>query len=113
VHRKNRLTDREDFKKVYRQGQSTANYQFALYYMERADQGPFRVGVSVSKKIGKAVVRNRLRRRIKEAVRLNQHLLKDGYDLIIIARRASLNLNDFKALQKSLLHVLRKASLLR
>jgi ribonuclease P protein component len=44
---------------------------------------------------------------------LNQHLLKDGYDLIIIARRASLNLNDFKALQKSLLHVLRKASLLR
>lgn len=112
MHKKNRLTDREDFKKVYRLGKSTANYQFAVYYLARNDDGPFRLGVSVSKKIGKAVVRNRMRRRIKEAVRLNRHLIADGYDFIIIARRGALSL-EFAALQKSVLHVLKRASLLR
>ena len=56
----------------------------------RADDGPARVGFTVTKRIGKAVVRNRARRRLREAVRtLPRHVLKPGHDYVFIARAAT------------------------
>lgn len=107
-----RLTDRNDFKRVYRKGKSTANYQFVLYYDDRGDEGPFRLGVSVSKKIGNAVVRNRMRRRVKEIVRREAERIRDGYDLILIVRKGALQL-DHPSMEKSIFHLLKKASLIR
>lgn len=69
MQKENRLTRRVDFNKVYRYGKSAANHQFVVYVMNRhsASAGDgFRLGISVSKKVGNAVVRNRLRRRIKD-----------------------------------------------
>ncbi|MHC2182952.1 ribonuclease P protein component [Paenibacillus sp. PvR148] len=111
VEKKNRLTKREYFDKVYRHGKSAANHQFVLYYKVQPKQEPFRLGVSVSKKLGNAVVRNRIRRLLKEIVRLNAARIPGGYDLIIIARKPAAEM-DYHDMEKSVLHVLKRASLL-
>lgn len=111
MEKKNRLTKREYFDKVYRHGKSAANHQFVLYYMPRQDQESFRLGVSVSKKLGNAVVRNRIRRVMKEIVRLNEARFPAGYDLIVIARKPVVDMS-YQELEKSMLHVLKRASLL-
>ncbi|MNI13386.1 Ribonuclease P protein component [compost metagenome] len=110
VEKTYRLTKREDFNKVYRYGKSMANQQFVLYYMPQPKLEQFRLGVSVSKKVGNAVVRNRLRRMMKEIVRLNKDRMTLQYDYILIARKPVLEM-DYQAMEKSIFHVIRKASL--
>lgn len=78
----------------------------------RKDTEQFRVGVSCSKKIGNAVVRNRMRRMIKEIVRHHEQEIVTQMDLIFIVRKGALGM-PYKEMEKSLLHVLRKASLLK
>src|SRR5690606_3949829 len=68
MQRKLRLRKKQDFNKVYRQGRSFANAQFVVYWRKQTEPGCFRLGVSASAKLGGAVVRNRLRRRVKEIV---------------------------------------------
>lgn len=111
MDKSNRLTKREYFDKVYRYGKSAANHQFVLYYMPQPAQDTFRLGVSVSKKLGNAVVRNRIRRLMKEIVRLNADRFPAGYDLIVIARKPVVEMS-YQELEKSMLHVLKRASLL-
>ncbi|CAG7643381.1 Ribonuclease P protein component [Paenibacillus solanacearum] len=111
MEKKNRLTKREYFDKVYRHGKSAANHQFVLYYKAQHGQDAFRLGVSVSKKLGNAVVRNRIRRMLKEIVRLNASRLPGGYDLILIARKPAADM-EYHEMEKSVLHVIKRASLL-
>ncbi len=86
--RRHRLTRSADFDRVYRHGRSTQHRLLVLYRFERPDEvlttEDTRVGVTVSRKLGSAVVRNRLKRQLKEA--LAQSLLPDGYDIVAIAR---------------------------
>jgi ribonuclease P protein component len=64
-----------------------------LQALNRREDGPVRVGFTVSKKVGSAVVRNRVRRRLKEIVRLaSPEQMRPGYDYVLIGRRASLDL---------------------
>lgn len=112
MEKKLRLTRNRDFAKVYQHKQSTANHQFVVYKKRNQDLEKFRVGISASKKLGNAVVRNRIRRVLKEIVRNNQHRIKSGFDIVIIVRAKAIQL-EFAQLEKSLLHALRKASLLR
>ena len=65
---------------------------FVLQARERADEGPARVGFTVSKKVGNAVERNRVRRRLREIVRLSPLVLRGGHDYVLVGRRAALNL---------------------
>jgi ribonuclease P protein component len=66
---------------------------FVLQARQRPDAGPPRVGFTVSKKVGNAVVRNRVRRRLREVVRLSDATrLRAGGDYVLIGRRAALNL---------------------
>lgn len=111
MQRENRLAKREDFNKVYRYGKSTANMQFVLYYLPKHQDGSFRLGVSVSKKLGNAVVRNRLRRMMKEIVRHHTESIKGDVDFILIARKPIVDM-PYDTMEKSLLHVLHRASLL-
>jgi len=64
---------------------------FVVQARQRDDEGPARVGFTVSKKVGTAVERNRVRRRLKEAVRrsASPHM-RDGHDYVIVGRRAAL-----------------------
>lgn len=91
-----RLRARKDFQAVYREGHSLVNRDVVLYLRKRngddASNPPHpRIGFVVSKKVGKAVVRNRLRRRLREAVRLQVKRLKqEPYDLVFVARSSLL-----------------------
>jgi len=66
---------------------------FVLQARNRRDQGPARFGLTVSKKVGTAVERNRVRRRLREIVRLSTaNRLRAGHDYVLIGRRAALSL---------------------
>lgn len=70
-----------------------------------------RFGITVSKKIGKAVVRNKVRRRIYEAFRLYESSLKTGYDMVIVAKNHALD-SDFDHYYRVIGGMLTKAGLL-
>jgi ribonuclease P protein component len=66
---------------------------FVLQARNRRDQGPARFGFTVSKKVGNAVERNRVRRRLRVIVRLSTaNRLRAGHDYVLVGRRAALNL---------------------
>ncbi len=103
-----RIKSKQDYAKVYRHGKSVANFQFVLYWLEVKRATHFRLGISASKKIGNAVVRNRMRRIVKEIVRLNADLLNVPVDIVIIIRKPAVDMN-YNDLQKSIMHLYRKA----
>jgi ribonuclease P protein component len=112
VQRELRLSRREDFNKVYKYGKSEANRQFVIYRLHNPNTERFRMGVSVSKKLGNAVIRNRLRRMIKEMVRIHAEQICRHYDFIVIARKPIVDM-EYQEMEKCLLHVLKKAELLQ
>lgn len=80
-----RITKNSEYQEVFKQGVSTAARGFVLYQM--ANGHPLnRTGYITSKKIGNAVIRNRVRRLLREAYRIYAGDLKTGYDLVFIAR---------------------------
>lgn len=93
VHKSLRLRNRADFSRVYRHGKSFANHQFVVYWFSRKQVERFRAGVSVSKKIGNAVVRNRMRRLVKEIVRHHEAEIVGGLDLVFIVRKGALDMS--------------------
>jgi len=74
-----------DFRRLYQRGRTLASSAVVIYWAKNR-RGENRLGITVSKKIGGAVVRNRARRLIKEAYRLNEHRLADGVDMVLVAR---------------------------
>ena len=84
-----RLSRSSDFQRIYRQGSSTASRFLVLYSFKRpaetGAEGP-RLGLSVSKKLGGAVVRNRIKRLLREAFQGCAGHLAEEYDLVVIAR---------------------------
>ena len=74
-----------DFRRIYARGKSAVS-PCVVVYCRKNRLGTNRVGFTVSKKMGKAVVRNRVRRRLREIMRLNSDRLEQGYDLILVAR---------------------------
>lgn len=100
-----RVKKRADFLRAA-QGQRAQARAFSLQAVCRKDEtepGPPRFGFTVTKKIGGAVLRNRVRRRLKEALRLAPGLSAcRGYDYVILARQAVLT-QDFAALQEDLM----------
>lgn len=110
MQREYRLAKKKDFNRVFRFGKSVANHQFVLYQNNQPSIHTFRLGISVSKKVGNAVVRNRIRRLVKEIIRLNKERIKHGNDLILIARKPTSEM-DYHQMEKSLFHVFKKADL--
>ena len=68
-------------------GKSWAHPLLVCYELFRADDGPTRLGIVVGRRVGKAATRNRVKRRIREALRQIYPQLDSGYDLIVIARQ--------------------------
>ena len=83
-----RLSRSTEFQRVYRQGRSKANRHLVLYSFARGDgEGDRpRMGVSVGRKVGNAVTRNRVKRTIREALAELEPKLADGLDYVVLAR---------------------------
>ncbi|MCY7866438.1 ribonuclease P protein component [Bacillus spizizenii] len=109
MKKRNRLKKNEDFQKVFKYGTSIANRQFVLYTLDQPENDELRVGLSVSKKIGNAVMRNRIKRLIRQAFLEEKERLKEK-DYIIIARKPASQLT-YEETKKSLQHLFRKSSL--
>ncbi len=89
------------FAEGYYRGANAGN-RFLVIYCRRNGQKVNRMGLTVSTKLGHAVVRNRVRRRLREIVRLNEDKLAEGFDFVIVARSAAVEA-EFSALTKAFL----------
>ncbi|WP_461201464.1 ribonuclease P protein component [Anoxybacillus sp. TBDG-1] len=109
MKKKYRIKKNDEFQEVFKRGTSVANRQFVLYVLDKPEQSYFRIGLSVSKKIGKAVVRNRVKRYIRQVFHKELGRIDAGKDYVIIAR-VSVATMGYEEVKKSLLHVLRRAN---
>ena len=83
-----RLLRRADFEAVYSGGKRRSSAQFVVFCRPTGAKGRSRFGISIKKAIGGAVVRNRIRRRIREILRRNSSEIPTGWDLVIHPRRS-------------------------
>jgi ribonuclease P protein component len=108
MKRKERLTKPEDFTLVYNEGKTQTDH--FLVVRARPNRLNFsRYGISVSKYVGKAVVRNRIKRILREILRLTPPC--PGWDIILIARSPSAG-SDYGQLNKSVINLLSRAGLI-
>ncbi|MBR6364705.1 MAG: ribonuclease P protein component [Lachnospiraceae bacterium] len=101
-----------DFQEVYSARRSCANRYLILYKKEVDDpEKNARIGISVSKKVGNSIIRHRITRLIRESYRLNRDRMKEGSDIIVVARPEARDLG-FKEIEEAYLHLLKKQELL-
>lgn len=103
-----RLKSSKSFEYIHKHGKSFANSNLVLVYTPTKFN--LKVGFSVSKKLGKAVIRNKVKRRLREGVRIMIPYLNPHYNYMIIARQAAAEC-DYHQLLSSLKHLLLKANL--
>lgn len=102
------LRARAEFQKVFREGRSLANPLAFVYF--RPVPGPSRLGVAVARRAGKAVARNRLRRRLREIVRLNAARFAPGWQVVIVARPRAASVG-YREMERGVLSLLKRAGL--
>ena len=100
-----------EFRRIYRKGKSVVS-PYMVLYCQKNRQGRTRLGVTVSTKLGKAVVRNRVRRRFRELWRLHKEQMISGWDIILVARVRAVEA-PYQKLDKVYSMLLREAGLLR
>ena len=101
----------KDFKRIYARGKNLAN-KYCVVYMVKNRAGVSRLGITVSKKLGNAVKRNRARRLLRESFRLLEHEVKDGFDLVIVARFMTVEAKQM-SVQKALYDLLSGLDLIK
>ncbi|MBD5084206.1 MAG: ribonuclease P protein component [Clostridiales bacterium] len=105
------LKENHLFRRAYNRGKTAADGRLALY-VRRNGQKSNRLGLTVSTKVGCAVVRNRIRRRLREIYRLNEDKLISGADVVVVARvRAATS--QYRQLENSFLKLADKLELLK
>ena len=103
------LTKNHEFKRLYNRGKNAAS-KYVVVYCARNNSAVNRLGITVSTKLGGAVKRNRIRRRLKEIYRLNELNLRKGYNIVLVARHGSRDAK-WKDLESSVLYLFRKLGL--
>jgi ribonuclease P protein component len=85
-----RLRNRKAFRSVYEEGRFISNFMIAVHYVPQVSRTGqnHRIGFTAGKRLGNAVKRNRCKRRLKELYRLHQAEFPDGFDFVVVARKA-------------------------
>ncbi len=101
-----------EFRIVYGKGKCFSSSLFIMYvYKNKKNFLLNRLGISVSKKVGKSVTRNRVRRLVYEVYRLNSHKLKNGYDIVFISRNRAKD-KSYLEIEKSIINLLKRGMIL-
>jgi ribonuclease P protein component len=110
--KKNRLIKREDFSLVYSRGDYVSGDNLAIRYL-KSNTPETRIGFSVGKKFSKrATTRNRMKRLLRQASRMQSELLKPGFDIIVMPKPDA-NSAEFKKITDDLRQVFAKAKLFK
>lgn len=105
------LKSNRDFRRLYSRGKQVVSPTMVLYvWKNRLDQN--RLGITVSKKLGNAVTRNKVRRRIREIYRLHEEEFSSGLDLVVVARVRGAHVS-YWTLDRDFMKLARKMGLLR
>lgn len=112
MKKKYRIKKNNDFQRVFKHGKSMANRQFIIYTLEQSEEPEFRIGLSVSKKIGNAVTRNRVKRLIRQVFLEEKERIIKGKDFVVIARKPAAEMT-YHEVKSSLKHIFKKAKLYR
>ena len=107
-----RVKKEKDFQHVIYNKQSYANRKFVVYTLKKEGQTHFRVGLSVGKKIGNAVTRNAVKRKIRASLFELKDTIDESVDFVVIARKGVEDLTSEEVL-KNLKHVLTLAKILK
>ena len=99
-----------EFRRIYAKGKSGVS-PYLVVYVRPNRRGHNRLGVTVSTKIGHAVVRNRVRRQLREIFRLNQDKLTQGYDMIVVARTRAVHA-EYREIDRAFLRTCGKLGLM-
>jgi ribonuclease P protein component len=115
MYKAGRLRKNNEFRTVYKRGKSFSNELLVLYIFRKNRNNEIntesnRVGISVSKKVGKSVTRSKVKRLISESYRLNSTELKKKYDFVFVARVASKD-RSYKDIEASMKDLFKKAGL--
>ena len=97
------LKKNRDFQNVYKNGKSKANKYLVMYVLENQLDSN-RLGIWVSKKVGKSVIRHHLTRLIRDSYRLNKEMFNSGLDIVVIARESAKD-RKYKEIESALLHL--------
>ncbi len=109
--KRRRLTRASEFERIRRDGSVRRGRLLNLSVMPAENSGPFRAGFITSRRLGSAVVRNRVRRRLREIVRKHQHHLRQDFWVVLIARREAAS-TSYHDLEDEWLRLARRASIL-
>lgn len=107
LKKENRLQKNKQFNYIYKHGEAKHSQYLSLVYTKT--KNTFKVGFSVSKKVGKSVVRNKVKRRLRECFKLYISSLDKHFNYVFIAKPTIVEL-DFEKLKKEVHYVLKKAN---
>ena len=106
------LCENNRFRALYARGKSAAAPSLVVYARKNRFKTISRMGITCSVKLGGAVQRNRMRRRLREAYRLQESQFAPGYDIVIVARSRCMKCS-FAALQRDMMELFSKLGLLK
>lgn len=112
LSRSHRITKNSEIRAVYAEGRRRVGRFMVLWMGGGKKNTSLRLAVVSSRKVGNAVARNRARRRLREAFRLNRHRMDGNFDVVLVARH-SINSCRFEQIEAELLNLARKAGLMK
>ena len=104
------LKQNHEFRRLYSKGKSAVSPYFAIY-CRKTNRPQSRLGITTGVKLGKAVKRNFVRRRIRELYRTNEQKFAPGYDIVVVARTRAI-FARYADLERSFLHLMKKLGIL-